>query len=143
MRARWLGPTLAVLGVLGVLLAGVWLPVDDDRVLKMSCFWAMRGAVATDALIAVAGLGAMLAGTRGEVRLAAFFGAAAALGTLLLTHALIPVMAHHVWPHRFAQDAVAILALLAAAVGGWSTRPEPRIDEALDALAAAAGQSGS
>jgi hypothetical protein len=141
--APWLGPTLALLGLLGVMLAGVWLPVVDDRPLKMSCYWSMHGAVATDVLMGVAGLGAMMAASRGEVRLAALFGAAAALMTLVMEHVLIPVMAMHVWPHRTAQDLVAGLALLAAVWGGWSARPEPRIDEALDALAAAAGQSGS
>jgi hypothetical protein len=137
----WLGPALATLGIVGILLAGVIYPVVDPRDLKMSCYWAMRGAIALHALLAACGLAAMLASSRDGARTAALLAGACSVMLLVTLHGLIPVMPAHVH-YRTPHDLLAAMALGTAAAGWWAARPETRLDEALDALAAAPGEPG-
>lgn len=137
----WLGPLLALYGLTGILLAGAW-PVVDERLLKMSCYWALRAALPLQSAIVCCGLTAMLATSRDGARAAARQALAGA-GLLVLTlHVIIPVMPHNV-PHRLPQDLLAALTALTAGAGLVACREERGVDAALDALAAAAEQPRS
>lgn len=136
------GLAVMLLAAVAVLLAAVWWPVADPRPLKMSCYWALRAVLAPQMVLG--GVGWLIASSvdRGAVRALAPAAMLAAAAVPLCLHLLVPVMPHNL-PRAQAQDALAALALVAAAVAWRQAAPETDLDAALDALAPAAEQPGS
>lgn len=130
-----LGPILAVLGLVGLMVAGSIWPVYDDRPLKMSCYWAMRAVVPLSAGVALCGVVCSLASTREAAAALAIVAAGIAALQVLTIHRIIPVMPHNT-PHQRAHDLLALLVILVALAGLLVMRPGTDIDEALNAAAA-------
>lgn len=124
-----------VLAVIGILIASVLWPVLDDRPLKMSCYWAMRGVIVPYAWLGLAAVTALLATSRDGLRAACISAAGAGLMVPMLLHVLIPVMPHN-QPKQRLHDLLGLLAVGVAVLGWRWLRPPADIDEALDALAA-------
>lgn len=135
------GLTVMLLVAVAVLLAAVWWPVADPRPLKMSCYWAFRAVLVPQTLLG--GVGWLLASAidRGVARAYALTAMIAAATVPICLHLLVPVMPHNL-PRAQAQDALAALALLAAATAWRRAAPETDLDAALDALAPALEQPG-
>lgn len=138
----WVGPLLAAIGIAGILLAGVILPVHDDRELKMSCFWALRGVLVPHAILAGIGIAILLVDTREAFKALCAIAVVTSLMTMLLLHVMIPMMPHSIVNQR-PHDLLALAAVAIAGAGALQAVPEVDVDEVLDAAEAAPEQSES
>ena len=135
----WLGIAVATCGIANVLVSALW-PVLDDRMLKMSCYWADRAGVGLGALLACCGLAALMSPSLEGGRVAAGLAMVAGAMQLLVGHVLIPYMPHN-QPHQRVHDLFALLAVAVAVAALAAMRPKVDLDEALDAAQAALEQS--
>lgn len=133
---NWVGPVLAFIGILGVLLAGVIFPVEDGGTLKMSCFWAMRAVLVPHTIITACGLLALLAATREGIRNPLILAIVTAVTIVLLLHVMVPVMPHNSFNQR-THDLLALATIAVAGAGLLALSPEMNLDRALDELAEA------
>ncbi len=112
----WLGGLVAILGIAGVLVAGVYWPVEDPQPLKMSCFWASRAVVPLSAMIAICGIQATTTALRPVARAAAWLAIGAAALQIVTVHWIIPYQ-HHSLLHQRVHDLLAIATAVVALAG--------------------------
>lgn len=112
----WLGGLVAILGIAGVLVAGVYWPVEDPQPLKMSCFWASRAIVPLSAMIALCGIQATATTLRPVARAAAWLAIGAAALQVITIHWVVPFQ-HHSLLHQRVHDLMAIATAMVALAG--------------------------
>ncbi|MBI2301921.1 MAG: hypothetical protein HYU66_23710 [Armatimonadetes bacterium] len=135
LTSNW-GAWLALIGIAGIILAGVVMPITDPTII---CYWSMRAVLVPHAILAVCGIVAFLADSREAFRAVLAVALVAAVAVVVTVHVLIPVMEMHAMEQR-TQDLVALAALAVAGAGSLSAAPRVSTDEALDARVAVAEQ---
>ncbi|MCC7494586.1 MAG: hypothetical protein IT204_19670 [Fimbriimonadaceae bacterium] len=135
----WLGPALVLIAVTSILCAARLFPVADERPLKMSCYWAGQAVIAFGALLGVCGLLASAVRGTEAGRVVCWLAWATGAVQIFTTRLLIPYMPHSAL-HQRVHDLLASAAVMVAGAALVMMRPEPNLNEALDAAAAARKQ---